>query len=309
MILSFWPGSRVDKIPFTSIPPAYDTPSQSWTVKEKKIIKKRNYQIITVWCNFTVCSCQRSIYISYLCHSKIKRYLPVYYNLKKLNGYIDTYHFKLEDMRTACKLLSQNCCMTKIDLKDAYFSLAVDEEFKFFLRFRFRDELYEFNCIPFGLCSAPFIFTKIMKPLCTYLRSKNIILTSYLDDIIFFNSSKYHCKEQVHLACGLFEDLGFILNYEKSLLYPKNTCMYLGLVPDSRKMSLSVPKEKQLAILEKIYTFERRSHCKIREFTQLLGKLTSICPAIPYGWVYTKLLERARYLALLRSNDNYDLSA
>lgn len=44
----------------------------------------------------------------------------------------------------------------------------------------------------------------------------------------------------------------------------------------------------------------------IREFARFLSSLTAACPAIDYGWVHTKSQERARYIALLKSNDNYD---
>lgn len=36
-------------------------------------------------------------------------------NLKQLNKHIKTQHFKLEDLRTALKLVSKNCYMSTID--------------------------------------------------------------------------------------------------------------------------------------------------------------------------------------------------
>lgn len=42
-------------------------------------------------------------------------------NLKSLNKFIDTKHFKIEDLRTALKLISKDYFMAKLDLKDAYF--------------------------------------------------------------------------------------------------------------------------------------------------------------------------------------------
>lgn len=37
-----------------------------------------------------------------------------------------------------------------------------------------------------------------------------------------------------------------------------------------------------------------------------MGLLVSVCPAVPYGWAYTKQLERAKYLALIEAQDNYE---
>jgi len=40
-------------------------------------------------------------------------------NLKHLNSFISTDHFKLEDFRVASRLITRNCFLAKLDLKDA----------------------------------------------------------------------------------------------------------------------------------------------------------------------------------------------
>lgn len=104
-------------------------------------------------------------------------------NLKKLNTFIKTSHFKMEDFRTVSRILLKDMFMTSIDLKDAYFLIPVDEKYSKYLRFIFNDTLYEFTCLPFGISSAPYIiFTKITKPVTTYLRKLGILCVAYLDD-------------------------------------------------------------------------------------------------------------------------------
>ena len=46
-------------------------------------------------------------------------------NLKKPNEFIIPEHFKMEDIRTAMRLLSQASFMANIDLCDAYHSVAI----------------------------------------------------------------------------------------------------------------------------------------------------------------------------------------
>ncbi|EZA52648.1 hypothetical protein X777_08539 [Ooceraea biroi] len=46
-------------------------------------------------------------------------------NLKQLNLFVEIEHFKLEDLRTACRLLEPNMLMATIDLKDAYFLIPI----------------------------------------------------------------------------------------------------------------------------------------------------------------------------------------
>lgn len=63
-------------------------------------------------------------------------------------------------------------------------------------------------------------------------------------------------------------------------------------------MTLSLPIEKRINILNFVRDIARKKYIKIREFAKFLGVLTSACPAIPYGWIYTKGFERAKFLAL-----------
>lgn len=85
-------------------------------------------------------------------------------NLKELNKFIRTDHFKLEDLRSVCKLLDYGMFMSTVDPKDAYFLIPVHKSSRKYLRFIFKDIIYEFTCLPFGLSTSPFIFTKLMKP-------------------------------------------------------------------------------------------------------------------------------------------------
>ncbi|XP_034935551.1 uncharacterized protein [Chelonus insularis] len=45
---------------------------------------------------------------------------------------------------------------------------------------------------------------------------------------------------------------------------------------------------------------------KIRLLAQLIGSLVAACPAIKYGWLYTKKLEREKFLSLLKKDGKYD---
>ena len=60
--------------------------------------------------------------------------------------------------------------MASIDMEDAYFLIAVADSDKKYLRFYFNKQLYEFNCLPFGLSVAPYTFTKLLKPVVKKLR-------------------------------------------------------------------------------------------------------------------------------------------
>lgn len=226
-------------------------------------------------------------------------------NLKKLNRFIPTPHFKIEDYRTAIRLMSKDTYMCTIDLKDAYFSISIHNDSTKYLRFEWLNKIFEFQVLPFGLNIAPYVFTKLMRPVMQYLRNQGLFSVIYLDDICLFGSTYSECKRNFEVTKNLLEFLGFNINLEKSKNIPSKTITFLGFLFDSADCTISVPPEKRFKIKNELILFSNLTRCKIRKFARLIGLLVSICPAVPYGWLYTKLMERTKYLAL-KENDDYD---
>lgn len=217
----------------------------------------------------------------------------------------------MEDYRTASKLITPNCYMASIDLKDAYFLINITESQRKYLRFKYRshpnchESIYEFTCLPFGLCTAPYVFTKLLKPVMEYLRNKDLMSVIYLDDILCFGQSFEECNFNVNYTMNLLKYLGFIINKEKSSLTPKQECKFLGFIYDSKNMLLKLPNDKKIKIRKCLDTFLHKRKCKLRDFARLIGLLISACPAVQYSWLYTKMFERHKYLCLLE-NPSYE---
>lgn len=99
--------------------------------------------------------------------------------------------------------------------------------------------------------------------------------------------------------------MGFVINEEKSELTPSKSCKFLGYIIDSKKFQIRLPNEKRSNIKAELINLMYRKRCKIRKFAQLLGLLVSACPAIEYGILYTKELERCKYLNL-KDHEDYN---
>lgn len=198
--------------------------------------------------------------------------------------------------------------MASIDLKDAYLLVPVHKNFQKYLRFSFDGKLYEFLCLPFGLCTASFLFTKLTKPIIHQLRSRGFLSVIYLDDILLIGKSKEDCLKNVHETKVLFESLGFILNFEKCNLIPSMKCKYLGFIFDSVNLTVELTSKKRELIVNLSEKFKRKKKFKIRMLAQFLGILISACPGVNYGFLYTKNFEREKFLALESSGGNYEQS-
>lgn len=224
-------------------------------------------------------------------------------NLKALNKFVSSTHFKMEDHRTAARLVPRTGFMANIDLKEAYLLVPIAGEHRKYLRFEFNETCFEFNAMPYGLSVAPRVFTKLMKEVMNHLRNKGYRSVIYLDDILCIGDTYVECMENVNKTLNLLQCLGFVVNYEKSKLEPRQVCRFLGFIYDTVHMSLSLPEEKRKGILQFVKKFSSLPKCSIRELSQFIGVLTAACPAVRYGWLYTKTLERQKYLALLKHDD------
>ena len=91
-------------------------------------------------------------------------------NLKALNQFIQPHHFKMEGVNAMKDQIRQNDWLAKVDLKDAYFAIPILPSHRKYLRFSIQQEIFQFNCLPFSLSSALWVFTKTLKPMTALLR-------------------------------------------------------------------------------------------------------------------------------------------
>ena len=78
--------------------------------------------------------------------------------------------------------------MFSFDLKSGYHHIDIAQEHQTFLGFSWRapdpikEIFYVFTVLPFGLSSAPYVFTKVLKPLEKYWRINGLCIDIFLDD-------------------------------------------------------------------------------------------------------------------------------
>ena len=154
-------------------------------------------------------------------------------NLKCLNAFVSYQHFKMEGLECVKYLLQHGDWMVKLDLQDAYFLVPISPEHYKFLRFFWKGNLYEYLCLAFGLCSAPRVFTKLLKPVVAYLRERGIRIIIYLDEMLILNTSRDGILADLKIIIVLLKSLGFIINFKKSIVVPQQVIEYLGMLINS----------------------------------------------------------------------------
>lgn len=108
----------------------------------------------------------------------------------------------------------------------------------------------------------------------------------YLDDFLFIHNSKKLCKVNIKETIKFLQDLGFIINIEKSSLFANQRCKYLGFIIHSVDFTLNLTDKKESQIVEFANKFKKGNSYRIREFAKFLGILTAACPAVAYGFIH-----------------------
>ena len=196
--------------------------------------------------------------------------------------------------------------IVKIDLKDAYFSVPLSNRSKKYVRFQWEGSLYEFQCLMFGLGPAPRIFTKLLKIPISLLRRLHVKLIIYIDDILIVASALKEASLARDTTIYLLQNLGFIINFKKSVLDPTQTLEYLGITINSVTMTFSVPKEK-IQKLEKLCkeTLEMKS-VPLRKLESVIGNLIARAPALTAAPLQVRFLQKCLNKQLQKARQNYE---
>ena len=240
----------------------------------------------------------------FLVEKKNGGYRPVL-DLSPLNTFIETTHFKMENLATLKSLINPGDYMINIDLTDAYLSVPIHQESQKFLRFIWQNKAYQFKAMPFGLNVAPRVFTKLLKPVVAWLRGQGIRLIIYLDDILIMASSVELVKQHKQITIRLLESLGFLINYDKSMLITTQKIQFLGLLIDSTQMLFILPETKTTSIRKACQQLVNKQRPTIREVSRVLGLLEFCRPAVWSAPLHYRQLQELQISSLKRWSD-YD---
>lgn len=207
-------------------------------------------------------------------------------DLRHINAVVEYNKFKMEALKELKQMLLPGDFMTSLDLKDGYFHIPVSSTSQPLLQFRWKGNYYRFSALPFGLSSAPLVFTKMLRPVIRYLRARGIRLMAYLDDIIILARSREESLRITREVRCLLESIGWLINYEKSSLVPSTSIEYLGFLVDTFEMKLFVPggKRKQFrnSCVRMLRSQDSGKSSKLRTLASVVGKLQSLAPAVPF---------------------------
>ena len=182
-------------------------------------------------------------------------------------------------------------------LKSAHHHIDICEERTKFLSFKWPSaegvmKFYEFKVLPFGLTSAPYVFTKVIRQLAKYWRGSGYLTLVYLDDGLGGASSVDRTSKLSNKVRQDLTSSGFTSNDDKSCWVPVQTLTFLGSVLDFELGMIYTPDYRILKIKSALESCLQRSVISARELASITGQIILMSYAV--GNI-TRLLTRSCY--------------
>ena len=203
-------------------------------------------------------------------------------------------------------LVTPNCYVAKIDIKDAYYSVPILPEHQKYLKFYFRGKLYQFKCLPNGLCSGPRKFTKLLKPPLSYLRLQQVTVAGFIGDLITMGRCFVECERNIKLIVTLLHSLGILVHSDKPIFVPARSIEYLGFINDSKSTAISLTQKEKASIKQLCQEVLQEEFLIINKIARLLDKFMRSFSAVRFGPLHYRSLERDKILVLKFAKGKFD---
>ena len=147
---------------------------------------------------------------------------------------------------------------------------------------------FQFLALPFGVATAPLEFTCIVKEVKLIVQARNLRIHQYLDDWLLRSPIKEQCLKDSENLVKLVQELGWLINFQKSELVPTQKLDFLGYHFDLQR-GLVFPTQKKLDRL-KVQTVSIRKSLVLtpRKLMSLIGTLASLEKTVPLGRLHMR---------------------
>ncbi|XP_064107554.1 uncharacterized protein LOC135216312 [Macrobrachium nipponense] len=207
------------------------------------------------------------------------------------NKFVSKVKFAMETAASVLAGTRQGDWMVSIDLQDTYFHIPIHPDYRKYLRFVHRSKTYQFRALCFGLNTAPYVFTRVVSNVSRWLHLEGVRISMYLDDWIIRAKSQVKCLEDLQVTMTLTQQLGLLVNLDKSQLTPSQDIIYLGMRIQSVVFRAFPAPNRFLECLRKVKLFLGRWTCSAREWMSLLGTLSSIEQFVSLGRLHLRPLK------------------
>ena len=212
-------------------------------------------------------------------------------DLSPLNKMIQVDHFQMETTASVRKAIEPGSWAVSIDLMDAYLHIPIQRASRKFLRFTVDGEVFQFRSLPFGISTAPLVFTNLMEIVAAYIRRQGPRLIQYFDYWLNHRRSREELMIDLNIAWRSIIQLGLIPNTEKSELVPSQDFVYIGMNFRTDLGIVRVPEDRVNSILCLLFRLYVKTAITARKYLSLLGTLNSTADLVDLGRLHMRPLQ------------------
>ena len=195
------------------------------------------------------------------------------------------------DAAQAVVAKGRGALMAKVDVKSAYRNVPIHPHDRWLMGMLWEGSLFIDTALPFGLRSAPKIFTAVADAVEWIVRQEGVDFTiHYLDDYLVVGApASQESAEALSTLLGGFECLGLPVAMDK-LEGPWSRLTFLGFELDSSTLEIRLPQAKLREIPRLISTWVGRKSCSRKELESLVGQLGHASRVVAPGKTFMRQL-------------------
>ena len=149
-------------------------------------------------------------------------------DLSVLNEFVVQRTFEMDTMVKVKRALRPGMWVTSLDLSYVYHHIPIKQPDQKFLCFQVGGIRYMYMVLPFGLTTAPWAFTEVVKQIKKWTIPRRYVLFQYLDDWLKAHLNKNVLVRKTDALVQLYRRLGLLVNEKKSELVPSQSTVFLG---------------------------------------------------------------------------------
>ena len=275
------------KLPLLQIPPPFVATNNNSALQESKFVESAISELLSLECITEVFAPPAVINpLSVSIQKSGKNRLIL--DLRHVNQYLFKSKFRCEDVSIAREVLNPGDFMFSFDLKSGYHHVEIFPEHRQYLSFSWIfssgvTRYFQFSVLAFGLSSAPYLFTKLLKPLVKKWRTEGKSIVVFLDDGL--GAAADYTKARIS-SLSVHADLlksGFVPNEEKSLWEPTQVITWLGTVIDTSQCIISATDTRIQSLSEDLSFLLDPTHpslYQLRKLASVCGKIISLATCV-----------------------------
>ena len=146
----------------------------------------------------------------------------------------------------------------------------------------------------------------MIKPILSDLHLKGHIVPGYIDDFYLQGDTYNTCVKSVIDTILLVYRFGFVIYPKKSVFTPKQQIVFLGFELDSVTMRVYLKDDKKSEIKNHLlFALHNPHYLQIEYVARIIGYIISSLPAVQFGALYYRSIEKDKSNALKASKGTF----